>query len=298
VRWHGLCDLMPRCRRAVERSSPALPLRERAAVVTAEVFPGMTTIDDLPGAISVAALAILSNCAPETWLVRPSASEVVHATDLHAIPDQAPRLLRRPGIAETRHPQTGERLWGRYATVGWYPLEGAIYLVGLSYPDGYAVARWTPDWTGQDLEPQLPGLDLASPLIDARGEHHEYAVQAARYLLVLALLVDVADGPLRVELDRKTRWRHVYPDDRARRPVQSPAPSPPAPIGPPTTSADPGGGTRVVEARPVTGHLKRQRYGAGHALTKWIYVRGYQARRWCAPRWSVTAADAGPGITR
>jgi hypothetical protein len=34
----------------------------------------------------------------------------------------------------------------------------------------------------------------------------------------------------------------------------------------------------------VRGHLKRQRHGPGNGQVKWIYVPGYSARRWVAPR--------------
>lgn len=50
---------------------------------------------------------------------------------------------------------------GHYASLGWYEFEDATYLLGLTYPTGYAVARWTPAWTGQDIEPQLPALARA-----------------------------------------------------------------------------------------------------------------------------------------
>ena len=48
---------------------------------------------------------------------------------------------------------------------------------------------------------------------------------------------------------------------------------------------------RVADAVVVSGHMKRQRYGEGHALVKWIYVAGYSARRWFAPRWKVSRRD-------
>lgn len=280
-RWEGLATVIPRCRRAVSRAPAELPLRERAALVAAETF-SPATMGQVGGVINLSALAILSRCAPDTWLCRPSASAIVHDTDLHSIPTEPPRMLRAPGIVEVRRPETGERLWGDYASLGWYEFEGVTYLLGLAYPDGYAVARWRPAWTGQDLEAQLPGTEIGAPLIRSIGEHHEFAVAAARYLVVLGLLAEAEGSPLRIELDcQERRTRHVYVGDRPVRPRDA-ASSAPAEL--------PG---RTAEQRPVSGHLKRQRYGEGRALVKWIYVEQYEARRWFASRWVVsTEGDA------
>lgn len=297
-RWRGLVTLVPWLRREVTAAPTELPLRERAVWVAYASLLGTTNsaqlaqgiakriqrdgelLQDLQSRINLAGLAVVSRCAPDVWLCRPSASAIVHDTDLHSIPDAPPRLLRGPGVIEVRRPETGERLWGDYASLGWYDAGGVTMLVGLRYPDGYAVARWTPAWTGQDLEHQLPDAELGSPLIDSIGEQHEFASSAARYLVVLGLLAEAEHSPLRIELDRQERrTRHIYLDDAPARPRIA-ASSAPAEI--------PG---RAAEQRPVSGHLKRQRYGEGRALTKWIYVERYEARRWFVARWVVSASD-------
>lgn len=290
---------VPRLRREVESAPPGLSLHDLMTWVSWASLYGTTdpavlvrrAKEDDPrqlteGVLSranLSALAILSRCAPDTWLCRPSASAIVHDTDLHSIPTEPPQLLRAPGIVEVRRPETGERLWGNYASLGWYEFEGATYLLGFTYPTGYAVARWTPAWTGQDIEPQLPALDLTLGA-DERGEHHEFAVAAARYLLVLGLLAEAENGPLRIELDRKERkTRHVYLGDRPARPRDAASSAPAAELH-----------RRSAEQRPVSGHLKRQRYGEGRALVKWIYVEQYEARRWFASRWVVSGATEEP----
>jgi len=292
-RWRGLVDLVPRLRREVERSPAELSLRERAAWVTYASLYGTTDgakiaakFDAEPpdpqlvqSRINLSALAIVSHARPATWLCRPAASAVVHGTDLHSIPDAPPALLRAPGIVETRRPETGERLWGDYASLGWYQIDGAMYLLGLCYPDGYAIARWTPRWTGGELDPELPDLDH-SPLIDDVDEHREFAQQAARYLLVLGLLAEAEHTPLRIEIDKRERaTRHVYLGEHVPRSREVE-----------TADTDTIEG-RVADAVVVSGHLKRQRYGEGRALVKTIYVAGYSARRWVAPRWDVSKRD-------
>lgn len=288
TRWQGLAELTPALRRFVDRSPVDLPLRERAAWVCYASLYGTTDSDELArridpsdpdtahyvqSRINLAALAILSRCQPPTWWCRPSASACVHATDLHSIPSEPPRLLREPGIVEARRPETGERLWADYVSLGWYAIDGALYILGLRYPDGYALARWVPRWTGEDLEPELPQVDH-SPLIDDVDQHHEFARQAARYLIVLGLLAEADPSPLRIELDKRERaTRHVYLGESA-----------PTPRDPAVADEIEG---RVAEVVQVRGHLKRQRYGAGREQVKWIYVPSYEARRWFAPRWTV-----------
>jgi hypothetical protein len=287
-RWSGLSDLVRRLRREVERSPADLPLRERAGWVALASLHSTTNHEELANRvearpvdaqslqsmINLSALAILSQARPATWLCRPSASAVVHGTDLHSIPDAPPALLRAPGIVEARRPdQRGEVLWDDYASLGWYEIDGAIYLLGLRYPDGYAIARWTPRWTGGELEPELPDLDR-SPLINDIDQHQAFARQAARYLIVLGLLAESEPTPLRIEVDRQERaTHHVYLGERTSAPRE-------------TETADTIEG-RVAEAVVVSGHLKRQRYGEARAKVKWIYVAGYAARRWFAPRWVV-----------
>ncbi len=287
-RWRGLADLAPRLRRAVERSPAELALRERAAWVTYASLLGTTDptaiaerigevdIQELQSRLNLSALAIVSHARPATWLCQSLASAVVHGTDLHSIPDAPPALLRAPGIVEARRPD--KPLWDDYASLGWYQIDGAIYLLGLRYPDGYAVARWTPRWTGGELEVELPDVER-SPLIDDVDEHQAFARQAARYLIVLGLLAESHPSPLRIEVDKATRWRHVRLGEH-----------PPRPREIETTDTIDG---RVADAVVVSGHLKRQRYGEGRALVKWIYVAGYSARRWFAPRWVVSKRESG-----
>jgi hypothetical protein len=255
-RRQGLVALLPRLRSHVERIPPGAPLREASATVAVKAYGESVVRDNPLIAVHLAALAILSRCQPATYLARPAASALVHATDLHFIPDAPPRLLRAPGIVETRRPETGEVLWDDYVSLGWYQIEGVTYVLGLRYPDGFEVARWTPRWTGKDLEPELPEIDR-SALVDDVDAHQEFARDAARYVIVLGLLAEAANSPLRIELDKRERTtRHVYLGDHASAPR--------------TVAAGTEAG--VAEAVPVAGHLRRQRYGPGHAKTQTIYV--------------------------
>ena len=68
------------------------------------------------GMVNLSAPAILSRCAPDTWFCWPSASSIVHDTDLHSIPTEPPRMLRAPGIVELQR-----RLWTD-------PLRGAFVI--------------------------------------------------------------------------------------------------------------------------------------------------------------------------
>jgi len=296
--WRGLDSLVPRLRRYVadELRGDGMPssgdeLRRASARVAVAAF-GEGAVTD---SINLSMLALLTRCAPTTWLARPSASRMVLETDLHSIPLEPPQLMLDHGIIEARRPETGERLWGDIASLGWYSIGNTWWLIGLPYPDGYRVVRWTPRWTGQELADELPGPGFdRGALVDraSRAAYDQFAYQATRYLITIALLAEADPSPLRIVLDkretvaRRRKIIDVFFDGDAGRPPCSPRAD---------SVLDPAHG-RIAKDSQVRGHLKRQRYGEGRLLTKWIYVQGFQARRWLSSRWLVSAVGSGEDL--
>lgn len=293
--WIGIDALIRTLRPLARDAPPDLPLRERAAFVAGAHW-GWESID--PAMINIGALAVLARGVPPVYQCRPSASRVVHETDLHSIPDETPALLRAPGIVEARRPDTGERLWGDVASLGWYPLSAkdsgnetlldAIFLVGLTYPDGAIVARWQPAWTGEDLAEQLPYPDVQSTLIETLdlAAHTEFARRAARYLIVLGLLEQVESGPLRFDLEQrgsKTRAVRVRDPNAPR-------------LLPDRGSPLPDGTGRALGDTTVRGHLRRVRCGEGGKARRWRYIEQHGARRWMAARWMVERDHSHSGL--
>jgi hypothetical protein len=139
--------------------------------------------------------------------------------------------------------------------------------------------------------PPLEGTQqTASPLVDDVSTHQSWAREAARFAVVLGLLLDAEGAPLRVEEERQrdtarrakkggagaegVHVRHAYLD--AERVARVPSPASP------DTAAD-GTAGRLAEHVLVRGHLKRQRHGPGNREVKWLYIAGYSARRRVAP---------------
>jgi len=270
---------------------PQAPPRKRAAALALARY-GRQTLEETPTLVNAAALALAPCERRVVHQVRPGAVSLVHATDLHTLPGQAPRLLRAPAIVEVNRPERGDALWGKTASLGAYELDGAIYLVGVEYPDGAIVARWRPRWGERDLDAGVDRDASMSSMIDDVDEHHAWACEAARFLVVFGLLLDAEGAPLRREDERagkrrqreerpqsdRPEWvtRHIYLDER---PASSGAPAD-SPRGSP--AAPPADAREDVVA--VRGHVKRQRYGEGREKSKWIYVESYEARRWVSPR--------------
>ncbi|WP_426751745.1 hypothetical protein [Myxococcus sp. Y35] len=251
-----------------------VPFRERAEL-TAQATWGESLVLSAPPLVNMAGLALAGRKGLSAHQVRPAAAAHVAATDLHSLPDSPPELLRRPWLLEVRRPSAGERLFGSTFALGGYMLEGTHYLIGLTASGAANVAPWRPQWTGEDLAEGTQ--QERSPLIDDVGEHQQWARDAARFAVVYALLCEAEGSPLRVDEARKRDAvgplpvRNVYLDGA---------------LGGSGSTASPRGTEvpgRVPEERPVRGHLKRQRHGPGHALTKWVYVSGYSAWRWVAP---------------
>src|SRR5690606_17665779 len=122
---------------------------------------------------------------------------------------------------------------------------------------------------------------------------HEWAREAARFALVLGLHLQAEGTPVQTKDEGRGRgarsshgkasgsrdWvvRRVYLDRITRSPEAGSAPA----------SRDAAEGLtedRIAAVVPVRGHLRRQRYGPKGSLRKWVYVGGYEARRWIAPR--------------
>lgn len=238
-----------------------------------------------PALVNIAALALHMAGRIELTDVRPGAARLVAETDLHALPDQPPRMLRAPAVLlEVRHADR-ERLTGDTVSLGAYQHEGGWYLIGLEYPDGIWGGMWRPEWSGGEL---TDGVRLEThPLIEVQpGEHYERMAAAARLLVVLGLLLDADGAPVREDRERsaptKIRgepnpvggWttRHLYLDDRRAGGGGSGS-------GEPADLSD-----RDAQGVPVRGHLKRQPHGPGGALRRWIWIEGYEARRWVGPR--------------
>lgn len=285
--WHGLSFWIRDLRRLAEGLPRTDDLRQDAALLYV-TGARAGAVPDAPESVNIAAMA-LTMTRLTVHQVSPAVVRRVGETDLHSLPDEAPRLLRGPWLLEVSDPSR-ERLVGATASLGGYSLDGVTYLVGLEWPDGAWVSQWRPTWGGVELAAGVPLERDTQLLVDTSAEElRDRAREAARLAVVLGLLLDAEGSPV-VEGDpvpgtrgRRSpgrtkaapEWvtRRVYLDGRR------PAPRSP---GEPTGAGLPPG--RTAANVEVTGHLKRQPFGPGRTGRRWIYVESYEARRWVAPR--------------
>lgn len=91
--------------RARADTFPPLPegadLRHVAAAIALGVH-GRQKLEQLPELVNFAALAVEVGDRPVVHELRRGAVGLVHRADLHALPGEPPRLLRRGWIVETR----------------------------------------------------------------------------------------------------------------------------------------------------------------------------------------------------
>lgn len=276
--WQSISDLISPLR---ERRLPLSgDLRQDAALLATLAY-GRRLLEQ-PALVNFAALAISMSDRLIVHRLAHGAVRAVAETDLHSLPGEPPQLLRGPWILESRSPE--EPLFGATAALAGYPLDDAIFLLGLDYPDGVYVARWTPHWE----EREISVAEDDSPLIADVDRHREWAREAARFVVVLSLLLESEGSPVEVSEERQrphgrgsgggrsSDWvvRRVHLGRIIRsvsRPAQSQEPQP---------SAE----ERQARTVPVRGHIKRQPYGPGRSLRRWIYVESYEARRWISPK--------------
>lgn len=233
----------------------------------------------------LASVAMAMRAVPEIVQVRPGAAHLVDATDLHSLPGEPPRLLRRAGIVEVARPEAGERLTGDLVGIGWAPAgPGRILLVVWTGADIGALL-WQPGWGEEELE-----LGSTSERLIAPSETDAFlslSGEATRFLVALGLLLDAQGAPLREERERHRepraarkagvapgwRVRHLYLADR---PSQRAEAHGGAAGGPP----GPGSELRTVDVR---GHLRWQPYGPGRTERRLVWIESFESRRWVRP---------------
>jgi hypothetical protein len=282
--WQSLSDTVARLH-GVRPAGGVDDFRVTAATMVATVYSA-DILTTAPALVNCASLALAMPRLTRHDLTA-EAIALIHATDLHALPATPPPLLRGAWLLESRRPER-RCLFGDTASLGGYSLEDALYLVGVGYPDGIAVARWCPHWTGDELVEATVAPDT-SPLIDDVDRHHAWARQAARFAVVCALLLDAVATPLTV--DEPPRARRATPHRSAASPwvvrrvhLGTPATPRQTPAGDGQTGGSLTNADRQALAVEVRGHLKRQPYGPSGTLRRWVYIASYEARRWVAPR--------------
>ena len=245
-------------------------LRYDAARLIAPAFPHLPLVY-----INISALSLAMNRLAVHELTG-GAINLVHSADLRSIPDSPPRMMRQPWIVESA--RLDEPLWGNTVCLGGYELEGNYFLVGLFYPDGALAAKWVPRWGGNVLEITVE----QSPLIDNDAWYQDWAFNAARFTLVLSLLLEAYGSPIvtrtistgkRSKAKNKNEWairRIQLRPSEARR----------------SSSAERTGniGDRIPQKTMVQGHLRRVRHGPKSSKIRWQWIESYEARRWVAPK--------------
>ena len=253
-------------------------LRYDAALLALSSYPSAP-----PSMVNVAALA-LSMERLAVHEISGGAIRMVHDADLRSIPDRPPRLMQRPWIIESA--DLDAPLWGDTVCLGGYRIDDAYFLVGFRYPDGAVVVKWVPEWGKDDGEIEMP-LDR-SPLIDNVDGHHEWAQNAARFVLILSLLLEAHGSPLesktatpgkRKRGERAARARAWVVQRVVLSKLRTQYARPEGVARTPALISD-----RQPQQTMVRGHLKRIHYGPGSSPIRWQWIDGYEARRWVAPR--------------
>lgn len=268
--------------RTMPRELRARPAREQAMAVALEVL-GPRVVTNSPAWLNLAALATATRERLVVDQLTPEAAELVSASDLHAVPLQAPGLLARPWVAEV---PPDRALWGDTYALGGYALDGTVYLAGLTRGGACLVAPWRPRWGTEEQE--IASQDaLVSPEMFATWS--TWGQQAARWALLYGVLWDARGtpleagapetrpGPRKGEQRDARRAREAY----QRRSVSLTARAIATLRGDPATALDHEG--LAVSSVAVCGHLRRVPCGPGGREREWQWIEGYSARRWCAP---------------
>lgn len=280
--WQSMSDLIQRMMAHRESVPAAGDLRTRAGMLTLAAF-GQRAIEQ-PALVNIAALA-LSMDRLVVHRLTADAAEQVRSTELRAVPGESPILMRGPWIVESRRPER-HTLFGDTAALAGYELDGRLYLIGLDYPDGIRVEPVRIHWEEQDMS----ATTTDSPLVEGDiHEHRLWAQQAAEWIVTFGALLDAEATPLEAEdwptRERRRRGRTRSTDDTWSVRRVSLMRTASARVSSRTEGgpAENGDGMTLTDTW-VRGHLRRQPYGPGRELRKWVYIEGHEARRWVSSR--------------
>ncbi len=237
-----------------------------------------------PAMINVAALA-LSMERLVVHEVSGGVVKLVHAADLRSIPDEPPKLMQHSWLIESA--DLDAPLWGNTVCFGGYRIDDAYFLVGFLNPDGAVVAKWVPEWGSGDQDIEMP-VD-SSPLIDNIEGHREWAYNAARFVLILGLLLEAYATPVEVKESQPGRHKRSKQAKRARswsvqRIVLNKLPTCFSHSEAENRARSHSVADRQPQRTIVRGHLRRVRYGPHLSQARWQWIEGYEARRWVAPK--------------
>jgi hypothetical protein len=222
--------------------------------------------------------------------VRPAAARIVNNTQLNYVPHAMPKMLKQAAVVSASRPETGDRLVGDIAAIGWFWADDTMHLCVQSGPTeryeggNFYFAHWRPSWSGEDLARTLDISD-APFVTDLDRQGYAITAQAVRFLVTFAIVLGAEQTPLRVENEKprkgapkgaspQTTWvtRHVYLSEQ---PTSHKYPSKEE-----TEAAQREGFT--LEEIEVRGFIRRQRHGPGNSLVKEIYIKGFLSHRWVA----------------
>ena len=261
-------------------------IREDAAVLALQAAGPATP----PAMVNVAALALSMPrlCAHE---LSRGVVRLVHDADLRSLPEGPPEMMQSGWLIDTRDPEREPLGWpalgdNQTAALGGYMVDGVYYLVGVGYPDGAMVATWRPQWGEGEIT--IPVDD--EPLIDDIEGYQAWGREAARFSLILGLILEAEGAPITIrgddESERRThRLRRLAAGDdwSVRRIILSRLERRYGGAVDGVSSGINGTAGRIAQQAMVRGHLRRQPYGRRNQLRKWVWVNSYEARRWVAP---------------
>lgn len=287
MRWVPLSDIVLKMRRNIPKvpHPDAADLRSRAALLTVMSPDVIGSGMPAPEWVNIAALT-LSMPRPTAYRLTADASAQVRSTELRALPGEPPRILRSGWIVESRRPEK-HSLFGSTASLGGYWLDDRLFLIGLDYPDGIRIESVAPKWE----ESEIGAHEQESPFVDDIHEQRAWAERAAEFIITLGALLDAEGTPIEVQdkPDKKgkkgsTKGLGASDDWIVRRVSLSPdsvrtLSSRTSEASDPSTVED-----RELVETWVRGYLRRQPYGPGRSMRKWVYIREHQARRWVSSR--------------
>ena len=217
----------------------------------------------------------------------------VNETEVRSLPPAPPRFMASGFCIETGDLNTP--LFADVVCLGGYRIGDTYSFILYQRNERCSLGYWSPRWGEGEIEEGYVEEDLPFLYVDVNEQFRSLIIQAARFVITLGLLLEAENTPMQQREEREVAgFPRKHPMPKNRNPYvwsirklnlkPSPVPADPAGDAPEEPLSEPPRMGLSKEKRLIRGFLRRQVYGPGRALRKWVYVSAFEGTRWVSER--------------
>ncbi|GAB6392483.1 MAG: hypothetical protein MdMp014T_1856 [Treponematales bacterium] len=217
--------------------------------------------------------------------------EKVKHTRIENVPNEIPKFMRQPFLIEARHDKT---LFGDIEGIGGFTINDEICLVIGKQSERCYIQHEKASFDGRKIE-DINLLYDKRVHYDWYGQFGQNFIQQKTgkdtfaFVTILSLLLEAEKTPLVIDTKRDKRNRKAH--NAKKNSTESDWITKRIYIDRDIKYKHASNGHAVLDKNgkvlkdvPVTGYVRMQHYGKDNSETKWIYIEGYDSKRWTSDK--------------